>query len=445
MTTVQAVRGVYVALFLYALFVAYATTLTVGDLLPALVQLVLGYLLFALGCSGARLNAPVVPGEQVTPLLSSPAPARLWPPATYLLLGVASVIASGVAAFYYTGKLPADVISDIQTGQSLYGSYQEYNAELLALGGGSGLTIYFFLLVFIKTVVLVAVFTSLPRGGAVRRREITLLLLSLAASGYLGVARGTGLEFFQLGTMVLFALLIRPRVTHARRWLPRVVMVGLAVGLAVLYSLVLAARGAESSSLESGSDVRLDDGVRAITVLKPVVDLLLRFYDYFGFGFHYVATFWHDIWLTSPTNAAAGLLPLGYSNVGINPKLQIHEFLVLGTHWHPDSALLAGSLGFIGLLATFLVAGRAARNLERQTTLTARILRYYIFLEMLSLPVGNFVWVDATNLVVIACLTAVWALRGIGLLPQTAFRSTAPPALAGRRARRVPSVHELSS
>ena len=410
-STKRLVSRLYVCLFLYALIIASATTISLEELLPAFVQLALGYVVFALGYgSRDRMAYSWTARPVVLPGKSRPAPASI-----YLLTGLTTVLAALVAGYYYTGKLPLEVASFIADGRSLYWSYQVFNSDLRAAGGGRGFSPYFALLVYGKFVLVAAVFTAATRVGRMRRRELLLIILAVAAQAYLGLARGTGLEFFQLGTVLAFALLVRRR--NVGRAPAGVIAVGLAVGLAALYAAILTARGATTSTLGLGNDVDWDPHDFA-RLLGPLLGALLRFYDYFGFGFHYVATYWSQVWFASPSTIMAGLLPGGYDALGIDPTFAIRSHLVMGGHWHPDSILVIARAGFIGLLAAFFLLGRVAGSLAGKTSMTSTALSYYVCLQMLSMPVGNFVWVDTTNIVVLFVLIAVEALRAVDLLPQ---------------------------
>lgn len=418
-----AVRYAYLALAVYALAVVSVTTLTLWHILPALLQLAIGYSLFLLGLRGSRpsatLRAAIPAGRGGN--------SRLWPVWSYLLVGVSAALAAGAAALYYTGKLPLEVVRYVLEGKSLYGSYQAFNSQLLAAGGGGGFSVAFALLVYLKCVLLLAVFSGIPQGRRLRRREIALLLLAVGAQAYLGLARGTGLEYFELGTMLAFAILIRPRNPRWSRWRSVATVLGLATALALLYVVILTARGATSSSLAAGGDVAVDPAGTGFVLGNPLVDLLLRFYDYFGFGFHYVSAYWSNIWLASPVSLLAGALPLGYVVLGIDPKVLIGGFITMGAHWHPDSVLIAADVGFVGLLAAFYLLGRLAKSLDRETSLTSSVLSYFVFLQMLALPVGNFVWVDTANLVVIAAVVCLRVLRTVAM-PAPSQSVTAPPS-----------------
>lgn len=421
----------YLFLALFVLFVSSTTTLTFLQLFPALLQLAFCYWLFVWGFDTRTRyqrtgSASILKTIRVRPEV---------PTALYVGAGAVVLAASVLAAFYYTGKTPSEVFSYLGSDRSLYASYQEHNRMLLAAGGTGWMNPYFMFLVYVKVVLLASILSIIPRGDPIRTREVLLLVSACAAQAYLGLARGTGLEFFQMGSLLIFAMLMRPRL--ARRGAVRGIVLFTVVALAFLYSSLLSARGVTALSLESGGDVRLDPEGLGYVLGDSTVSFFLTFYDYFGFGFHYVASYWSDIWLTSWTNMLAGMLPLGYGSVGLDPLALMPQVVVMGPRWHPDSVQIMASIGFVGLMVVSVILGRVSRVLEHKGSLASAVLLYYAFLQMLSLPVGNFVWIDVTNVVIIVFLSVILVLRSVGLLAPTFFQFF---GLSGSHVRRVHST-----
>jgi len=225
------------------------------------------------------------------------------------------------------------------------------------------------------------------------------------------------MEFFELGLALVFAFLLRPRGKKRKGAFVKLAVV--ATGLALVYSRLLTDRGYTTLSLAAGGDVKLDPNGVGNLLGASVVGFLLKFYDYFGFGFHYVSSYWSAVWLSSGTNAMEGLLPFGYVAAGTDPVALMPQVLDMGPRWHPDSVLIMSWLGLVGLLAICFALGLAGRALENDASLAAITLLYFVLMQMISLPVGNFVWIDRSNAFVVLLFSGILFLRSRGLLAPT--------------------------
>ncbi len=408
MSSLRVLSYAYAVLALYVLALASLTSMTATQVLPALMQLLICVVLFAFGYSFGR--SARIPREV------SEIPPRHWNGTIAVGLGMTAIVASILSAQYSTGMSPAQVISGLGGDQSLYVQYQGYTQELVEAGGGGALTIWFAMQVVTYAIAICAVMSVVARGGRVAPQEWVLLSFSLAAMAYSGLARGTGLEFFHVGSALLFALLIRPGSKNSRARQLYILVV--AVGLASLYVAILAARGVDPALLDLG-EIHLEDSWLREMLGPGVVGALLAFYSYFGFGSLYVSTFWTDVWLRDWQSSLLWLLPGGSALNGTEVRDVMTEVVEVGVRWHPDSVLFAANAGMLGFFAACVILGRLASHLESRGTLASTMMRYFVFLQMLAFPVGNFVWVDKAPLVVVIWLLMLAAIRRLGLLPPT--------------------------
>lgn len=429
MISLRILSYAYVLLGLYAVSLAPLTSLSLGELLPAIIQLVACGALFAFGYSLHQ-------GDPERASLTNVGARRYWPAAACFTLGPGVLVASVLTTRHYTAMTPSAVLDHLMSNQSLYSEYQSYNQELVSSGGAGGLTIWFALVIFRNALTLAVIFSVISRGGRILPREILLLLLVVAAQAYSGTARGTGLEFFQVGSALIFALMCRPkaqRTRSVRNFLP--FAIGLA--LATLYVYILTARGSGSASLNLGTDVHPEESWLNALLGEGTVRAALNFYSYFGFGSHYVATYWSDLWLASPQNFLLGFLPGGYSAGNIDVRSEMANLVDIGPRWHPDSILLISNMGMIGLLGACVLLGRIAAALDGRAGLSGTILKYFIFLQMLAFPVGNFVWVDRSTFIIFLWLAILGLARKWGLITPSfrrffLLRPTREPRKHGR-------------
>lgn len=410
MTSRRILLIAYSGLGLYCLVVVALTSLTLGGVLPALVQLFVCGALFVIGYRGRNCEAYEPPASEGT--------QRTWPSATNFVLSLGVVLSTVSTTLHYTGMSPGAVLVNLSVRRSMYSDYQNYNAELVAVGGGGGLSVWFLMLIVETAVGLTVIFTIVPRIKTASPSEWILVAAVVGAQCYSGVARGTGLEFFQVGSALLVAILSRPRRGRPQG-ATRLLIVGLLFGLAFLYLSILSARGSGSSPLGQTVDVYVEDSWLGELLGPDVINGVLSFYGYFGFGFHYVATYWTEVWFGDVGNFLTNMLPGHDWVTGVSLTSEMRSLIDIGPRWHPDSLLVVSGVGMLGLFLLCFLMGRFAGFVEGSTAPSHRILRYLILLQMISLPVGNFIWADRATLAVTLWLGAVMFLRALGLLPET--------------------------
>lgn len=405
MTASRMVLVAYAGLTLYFFLVVSVTTLDLATVVPAILQLALCWLAFAGGYLLGRRNVR-------DRLDTSQALGVPWlvkqPPLVLTILAGAAVIAIVFSSYYLTGQTPSSVYGRLATGQAVYFAYQDFTSQFQS---GAVSQVAALLLLFVKGLALYGTVVFVIRGPlslAGLLFTITVILSYL----YFGISRGTSLEFFEVGILLLFSFMSRMQRSAGNwRW---IVASCIAVGAMVaLFRFGLIARAVELDLLLTQGDVSADEGTLLANWLSGLQPFILSLYSYLGFGALYVGTYWSQVWLASSESFLIGLVPGGYHlfALGESPRESTASLLDMGTRWHPDSAILIGYVGFFGLLAACLLLGLLARTWSG-STVPELILGYFIFVQMLAFPVGNFVWVSRSNVyLMVICLVVLLARR----------------------------------
>lgn len=238
------------------------------------------------------------------------------------------------------------------------------------------------------------------------------LLLITFAHIYFGVARGTNYELFELMILFVFVILYKSkRVRSIKIPLKNVLIVSL-VGIIMIYLFYnrIADRGVVFDFSKSRDFIYDPEGVIA-TIFPLLSYITLLVYDYFGFGFYYLSIYISHVWFQSIGNFFAGLFPFGYTFIE-NSKIQeiMPNYVEMGPRWHPDTAILINNLGFIGLLILGTILGSCAKFTFREgnnSSLTY-LTQFIILLQIISLPIGNFVFISSASTLIVMLISFIW-------------------------------------
>ncbi len=409
MATFRVLRLTYVVLGVYLVLVVLLTDFPPDYAISALLQGTLFLLFFRLGyggaCSGRRKNEDTsddVPWIIVRSI------------GTKALVAMTAIAAAIIAAERYTGQWPADVLTNLMGGASLYNLYQVYNSDLVAVGSSVG--VYALLLAYVKGVSMLCVLSMIARRVSLGFGDLLLLVGAVLAHVYIGVARGTNLEVFEVGLLFVLAIFAR---SEGRTLRPRTRLVlGVLVAVLVLVFLyVVGARGVQLTSLDG--EVNFDPSTPFAQMLGPIAPTLVQAYGYLGFGSFVVGTYWARIWLISLDRAFAGMLPGGVDLLTNTPADQaVRSLIDIGVQWVPDSVPMMGAFGLMGSLALVASMGRIARAAQWRSSVSGHFVSYFVVLQMISFPLGGFLRVSVANYIIIAALLGIYAVGMVRSLLQ---------------------------
>ncbi len=425
MSLLRMVRIVYLVYTLYVSLLMSSTTLEFCTIVPAVILMWVNYFTFHAGYI-MRTNGSTADTEVIrrTWVLSR---RRLL----LLVIAVLAILSSLVATKFYTGQTPLSLIKNLQADRSVYYMYQSHFREQEIDVFRLSKLPYVLMLFFIKVTFFYSFVSLLMGKERLSFFERAYLALVTSSYLYLGIARGTHIEFFELLIITLFVIFSRRK--KAEKFggklgsLIKTLVLGWVMGM--VYYGGVRARGV-SFSHHISRDVRFDAGGLLPYISQSLASIILVFYGYFGFGFYYTSVFITDFWMVSGERFLAGLLPFGFRLMG-EPDVRVSmKMLVdMGARWHPDVVLLIDCLGLFGLLAFSFLLGLFARSILRINALhgVVELTQFMILLQMISLPVGNFVWISSSNKLTVLCLVAFWVLKLL-----TRVRARNSKSLVGR-------------
>lgn len=190
----------------------------------------------------------------------------------------------------------------------------------------------------------------------------------------------------------------------------------LIIGVLGVYLFIegISSRGVQFNLYRYDPDVNFDPNGWLSIVAPSLSSILLMFYGYFGFGFYYLSSYVTDVWFLSFGNFLAGIFPMGYQLLNGEGVQEIMETVVyIGVKWHPDFAVIVNNIGYIGLIILCFLLGIISKYIsviEYDKPIVV-LTNYIILLQMISLPVGNFVFTSSANKLILVSLSIYWFWR----------------------------------
>lgn len=394
------VKLFYILYTVYLLLVTNVTNLTIGTLLPSILLMWLNYFAFSLGYI-ARKGAvnPALNANVKRSFLISLNDTSL------VAISSVSILFSVLVVRFYTGQTPITSFSNLITGNSLYYLYQSYFAENQLSEFSLRKLPYIFMFTFVKFILLYSWLTFFIEEPRLTGRTRIYLATVMLAYVYVGISRGTGFELFEIAVMIIFIALKRATKSTLKVYFKKFIGTFIVIALVVIaYDATLNARTAH---LYYRTSEFWHDEDSIIYILFPVIArLVLRLYDYFGFGFYLTAKYVSEIWLRTLDNFFAGVLPLGTYAMNLSHlRTLLSNIVDIGPRWVPDTIIFINYFGFFGLLFLCFILGYILRSTAYMayyiSPSLAYLMKYFIILQMLSLPVGNFVNVSSASKLII--------------------------------------------
>lgn len=387
--------------FIYTIFILLAAQIINIDLyfiLPAILLMWSIYLVFVSGY--IYRNHSVINNSIIE--LDNEKGHILKSKYVLFFISLLSIIFAISAVNYYTGQTPISVYRKLSSGISLYSEYQNYfQSQQRYILSFSKLP-FIFMLFFIKLTAFYSyIYLFLTKDTIEIYEKLYLFTITLSFI-YVGIARGTNFEFFELTMIIIFILLFR---NNKIKFGNLVKMFSFIMITIAIYLWQIEARGANISFNLS----------KDFNFIPSVISIIIeRLYGYFGFGFFYIGNYIVRVWFSSIGNLFAGLIPYGYI---ISDNLSIANIMSneihMGARWHPDMALIINSFGIVGLILICFVLGLTAKYIQirNKKDTIANLTLFIILMQMISLPVGNFIGATSASQLIIIFLMTHWSWR----------------------------------
>jgi hypothetical protein len=328
-----------------------------------------------------------------------------------LALSGISIIFSILAVNFYTGQTPYSTFLNLRNSASIYYEYQKFFEEQQIYYFSFKKIPYIFMLFFIKIVTFYSYISFFIFKQKMKKCEKFYLIIVSCSFLYVGIARGTSFEIFEFLMLCIFILMVKNKIggfKYSRNWTIFILL----LNSLMLYILHL---GIRARGVTDYYNISLDVFYEPNAILPFfstfLTTIVLMLFSYFGFGFFYISIYITDIWFSSFEKFLAGLLPLNYIILKGKPLHETMHYLIdLGARWQPDSALFVDYLGYIGLLTFCFLMGFFSRFCQRIKNISPMVYLtiFIILLQMISLPVGNFILVSSASLLIIFSLIIYW-------------------------------------
>lgn len=383
--------------FLTVLAAISSITINVRDLASGLVMLWIVFLFFFVGC-----NVKLYPYRS-KPLVSEKISAKAIP---LVFISLGALLASFYAAKFYTGKSFFDVLSALSSGKSLYNEYQLF-FKLQGLAVLSVVKVPAILaMLYLKLSVIYCFIYIIALGKSSNFRGLVCISLVSFAQLFFSVARGTSFEIFELILLFWFCVSMRSVIFRSSRSVVNtysVILLLFIIFSVLLYSYNISSRYSfkEIASC-STQELCFNTETFLYQVSKPLASLTYKLSGYFTFGIFYTSKFIEEFCIINSFNFTSVFLPFAdIHRPDLNSDLMCGVALDCGASWVPDIVTYVLRVGIIFLLLLAFMFGLFTRYLLRVIVYKKRsmelFLLYFVFLGLVSLPVGNFIVASSAN------------------------------------------------
>ena len=327
----------------------------------------------------------------------------------YLLIATAFILFFPFYIQYYTGSSVFIVFLNLFSGVSNYLAYQDHfsteNLNVFSFAKlpyiiGAGLLKFLFIACLCRLMAF-----RITRNYL----EISSVIIMAVVNMILAISRGTSFEFFELIVLFVFAILLRRRRMDLNNWLKRktVLLVSvIGVLIILIFSYNIDARG----DFNCISNEMCFNNQGILARLSPQIgQISFKLSGYFIFGLFVLSTSLTSISIGSIAGFFALFLPFGMSIMGLGSsysKVVCEDFMDCSVAWIPDLLILLNDFGLIGVFLAILILGAFSKRVFYKTingSISSSVLLYFIFLFMISLPVGNFITASSANVIALFC------------------------------------------
>jgi len=403
-------------IFITILTVVSSITIKFIDFLPGLLLL---WSLFFVFIIGTKLKFKTALQNELTKMRFCK--SVNW---VYILISVSFILFFPLYIKYYTGKTILLVLINLFSGYSNYISYQEYfaNSDLAVFSVvklpyiiGAGILKFLFISCCCRLI------------GFKKNRNfieiLSIIIMSLVII-MLAVSRGTSFEFFELLILLIFTILLRGRRLHFVNWFDKKTMLLVSIVgvlLLLVFSYNIDSRGA--GELKCATKDLCFDETGLLTQLSPILgNISYKLSYYFVFGVYLLSKSLIFINFSSIAGITALFIPFGPAILGIGSNyatIACENIIDCSVAWIPDLLVILNNFGILGTIFLVFVIGAFSKNLFVKAvngSIQASALLYFVFLFMVSLPVGNFITSNSSNFIAIVVSMILFIRPSLGRL-----------------------------
>ena len=400
----KTVRTFYLVYTIYTFMLMMISDYKLTYALFGLIPIWSVYLFFAAGYQSAK-RVSTENGEYTLRGSKFPFSNILdWKAYQYILCDVLCWISTIQAGRFYTGRNFVRVITGMFNGENAYSIYQSY-AKIVNRSFSMTKVPYILMLTFLTVMLIWSATGIIIPTKKKRLIQIIHVFSVFVAYMYFGVARGTNFETYIAFVTITYCILNRVKPNQKNHSNKPIVMVA-ALGASMIgaFRIVVEARGYKFVNNLCAEIHYLPD--RFISKTFPAfTNILTSVFRYLGWGTFTIGVFKYDIVLGSFKGILASLIPLGF-RLFFNNNLPdiMRETVSVGVGWVPDYMTFIDYFGIILFFAIVFSLGRLGAWLhyaDNMPSLLGDVAGLLIFIEMLSIPVGNFLFVSTPNMLTV--------------------------------------------
>ena len=398
----KTVRLFYTFYTLYTFYIMLISDYDIVYALFGLGSIWFVYLFFAMGYMSVKSNYD---DESTTITTKFPfSGISEWKPYQYLLCDIICWVSTILAGKFYTSRGFVRVISGLFNGEAAYSIYQSYARTVNS--SFSAVKIPYILMLTFLTAMLIwsasAIIIGMERIKPIQYCHLISLFLSYL---YFGIARGTNFEMYIVFVALVYCILNRREQNDKRKSKKQIVtVILLGFLLVVIFRIVVEARGVKFANRICREINYLPD--RTISKLFPALtNMMTSIFRYLGWGTFTIGVYKFDIVLGDIKGILANIMPFGFRALyGINLPDIMRSTVNVGVGWVPDYMTFIDYLGLPCFFVFLYILGRLGAWLSKSSKipqLLANIIGLLIFIEMLSIPVGNFLFTSTPNMLTV--------------------------------------------
>ena len=322
---------------------------------------------------------------------------------TLLSKTVSVIIAWGCTIFaarFYTGRNFTSVISGIRGGVSAYQNYQRYFVSNNIASFTLAKIPYILMLAILTILLMWTVLSTILCKSKRKWYDYMWLISIILAYLYFGSARGTNFETYIVFILLSYCFLQKSNGMSIRKKVLAILAVGL-IGLVMIFSYryVLLDRGVIFEN-KICQEISFDAEAWISRSFPSLTNIYVSLFSYLGYGIYAIGVSVVDICFGNVKDIIGFLLPMGHRLMtGETMRYSLSQTINIGVRWIPDYVQLIDLIGGIGIIVFFLLLGRFTSKIQRANypALLKEVLHAIVFIEMLSVPIGNFLLNSSSN------------------------------------------------
>lgn len=396
----------YLLYTIFILFVISITSLEFWSILPSVLLMWLIFCFFVLGSKVLKKENTSNYTANFISWLNGKSSV------TFIALMIITVLSSFLVVRFYTGQSFSTVINNIRNNVSTYAEYQRYFSENQVSQFSISKLPFVFMMAFVKFNLFYGFFSLSLGSGETEKLTIvkkTYLFFSALSYLYIGVARGTNFEMFEFVILIITLIFLRndSKTFDIKKIFIILVITVLSV---FIFIEVIGQRGSTGSkNFFISNDVFIDFSSPVFKSFEKLSLIFVSIYGYFGFGLFYGSVFLNSIYFSSTKSSliySLPLFPILFNEPDIKEKMR--EFIDLGARWNPDAYVLSSKVGILGLFFLVFLLGILLCQLKQSQSNVSNasdtVLSFFIIIQLLSFPVGNFITSATSSKIIIGML-----------------------------------------